>query len=173
MISPLLANIYLHYAFDLWLGAWREKVAKGDVVAVRYADDLVVGFERRAEAEQFLQEFKERLAKFGLELHPEKTRLIEFGRFARTNRASRGEGKPESFTFLGFTHSCGINRAGHFTIRRQTARKRLEAKLQQVEQTLRARMHQPVRGGPVARACASRLLPIPRGPGQLGKPQRF
>jgi len=155
VISPLLANLYLHYVFDLWLEAWRKKVAKGNVVAVRYADDLVVGFQHRAEAERFLQDFRTRLAKFGLELHPEKTRLIEFGRFARKNRASRGEGKPESFTFLGFTHYCGINKAGKFTIRRQTARKRLEAKLKQVKQTLRARMHEPV---PKVGAWLARVL---------------
>jgi len=144
VISPLLANIYLHYVFDLWVEAWREKVAEGDVIAIRFADDLVVGFENRAEAERFLEQFRERLAKFGLELHPEKTRLIEFGRQARANRQARGEGEPESFTFLGFTHSCGINSAGHFTIWRRSERKRLEAKLQQVKQTLRARMHEPV-----------------------------
>jgi len=144
VVSPLLANVYLHYVFDLWMEAWREKVADGDVIVVRYADDLVVGFEHRAEAERFLVDFRERLAKFGLELNAEKTRLIEFGRFARDRRQARGEGEPESFTFLGFTHYCGINRAGKFTIRRQTARKRLEAKLQQVKQTLRARMHEPV-----------------------------
>jgi group II intron reverse transcriptase/maturase len=144
VISPLLANVYLHYVFDLWLEAWRKKEAEGDVTAIRFADDLVVGFENRAEAERFLKEFQERLAKFGLELHPEKTRLIEFGRFAQANRQARGDGEPESFTFLGFTHSCGINSAGKFTIWRRTARKRLEAKLQQVKQTLRARMHEPV-----------------------------
>jgi group II intron reverse transcriptase/maturase len=144
VISPLLANVYLHYVFDLWVEAWRNKIANGDVVVVRYADDLVVGFEHRAEAERFLEEFRERLAKFGLELHPEKTRLIEFGRYARVNRQARGEGEPESFTFLGFTHSCGSNSRGNFVIWRQTARKRLEAKLQQVKQTLRARMHEPV-----------------------------
>jgi group II intron reverse transcriptase/maturase len=144
VVSPLLANVYLHYVFDLWMEAWRKKVADGKVIVVRYADDLVVGFQNRAEAERLLADFRERLAKFGLELHPEKTRLIEFGRFARDRRQARGEGEPESFTFLGFTHSCGINRAGKFTIRRQTARKRLEAKLQQVKQTLRARMHEPV-----------------------------
>jgi group II intron reverse transcriptase/maturase len=144
VVSPLLANVYLHYVFDLWIEAWRKKVADGDVIVVRYADDLVVGFEHRAEAERFLQEFRERLAKFGLELHAEKTRLIEFGRLAQKNRQARGEGEPESFTFLGFTHYCGTNRAGYFIIRRQTARKRLEAKLQQVKQTLRARMHEPV-----------------------------
>ena len=126
VISPLLANVYLHYVFDLWLEAWREKVAEGDVIAIRFADDLVVGFEHRAEAERFVKEFTERLAKFGLELHPEKTRLIEFGRFARGNRQARGEGEPESFTFLGFTHKCGTNSAGKFTIWRRTVRKRLE-----------------------------------------------
>ena len=144
VISPLLANVYLHYVFDLWLEAWRKKVASGDVIAVRYADDLVVGFEHRAEAERFLSEFQERLRKFGLELHPEKTRLIEFGRRARQNRKARGEGDPESFTFLGFAHQCGTNSRGNFVIWRQTARKRLEAKLQQVKQTLRERMHEPV-----------------------------
>ena len=144
VISPLLANVYLHHVFDLWLEAWREKVAKGDVIAIRYADDLVVGFENRAEAERFVKEFQKRWGKFGLELHPEKTRLIEFGRFARAKRQARGEGEPESFTFLGFTHRCGTNRAGKFTIWRQTVRKRLEAKLQQVKQELRARMHEPV-----------------------------
>jgi len=144
VVSPLLANIYLHYVFDLWVEAWRKKEANGDVVVVRFADDLVVGFQHRAEAERFLQEFAERLAKFGLELHPDKTRLIEFGRFAQANRQARGEGKPESFAFLGFTHSCGINSKGRFTIWRQTVRKRLEAKLQQVKQTLQRRMHEPV-----------------------------
>jgi hypothetical protein len=124
--------------------AWRKKEASGDVIVVRFADDLVVGFEHRMEAERFLREFVERLAKFGLELHPDKTRLIEFGKFARANRKRQGKGEPESFTFLGFTHSCGTNSKGRFTIRRQTVRKRLEAKLQQVKQTLRARMHEPV-----------------------------
>src|SRR6202166_1586160 len=111
VISPLLANVYLHYVFDLWIEAWRQKVATGDVIVVRYADDLVVGFENRMEAERFLKAFRERLAKFGLELHPEKTRLIEFGRFAAPNREKRGEGKPETFTFLGFTHYCGKRRS--------------------------------------------------------------
>src|SRR6266702_714478 len=144
VVSPLLANVYLHYAFDLLLEVWRKKVAKGKVMAIRYADDLVVGFERRDEAERFLKEFGERLAKFGLELHPEKTRRIEFGPNAARDRRARREGKPESFTFLGFAHSCGTTRQGHFQIRRQTARKRLEAKLQNIKQTLRSRMHEPV-----------------------------
>src|SRR5438046_5146763 len=107
VVSPLIANVYLHYLFDLWADVWRKKVAKGDVVVVRYADDLVVGFQHRTDAERFLKEFRERLAKFGLELNPDKTRLIEFGRFAARNRKQRGEGKPETFTFLGFTHYCG------------------------------------------------------------------
>jgi RNA-directed DNA polymerase len=153
VISPLLANVYLHYVFDLWVEAWRKKVAEGELIVVRYADDLVVGFEHRAEAERFLREFRERLAKFGLELHPDKTRLIEFGRFARASRQGRGEGEPESFAFLGFTHTCGTNSRGHFTIWRQTVRKRWEAKLQQVKQALRERMHEPVSrvGGWIAR----------------------
>src|SRR4029077_10203688 len=142
--SPLLANVYLHYAFDLWVEAWRKRVAKGDVVVVRYADDLVVGFESRAEAERFLEEFRERLAKFGLELHADKTRLIRFGRFARLNRAERGEGKPETFTFLGFQHICGENRLGRFEVRRITDGKRRRKKLQELKQELRRRMHAPI-----------------------------
>jgi group II intron reverse transcriptase/maturase len=142
--SPLLANIYLHYVFDLWVEAWRKKVAKGDVIVVRYADDLVVGFENRIEAERFLNDFGERLAKFGLEVHPEKTRLIEFGRFAVLNRKQRGEGKPETFTFLGFTHYCGKRRDGVFTVWRETAKKRMVAKLQQIKLELRYRRHEPI-----------------------------
>src|SRR5580658_8670479 len=145
VVSPLLANVYLHYVFDLWVEAWRKKVAKGDVIIVRYADDLVVGFEHRAEAEQFLKEFRERLAKFGLELHPEKTRLIEFGRFAGRNRKQRGEGKPETFTFLGFSHYCGKRRSnGTFIVWRETAKKRMVAKLLAIKAELRRRMHEPV-----------------------------
>lgn len=143
VISPLLANIYLHYAFDLWIEVWRKKVAKGDLIAVRYADDLVVGFEHKADAEQFLIEFRERLAKFGLELHGEKTRLIEFGRYAEANRSKRGEGKPESFTFLGFTHICGKQqKTGKFTVIRRTAKKRMRATLARLKQDLQARMHE-------------------------------
>jgi RNA-directed DNA polymerase len=144
VISPLLANIYLHYVLDLWIEAWRSKVAKGDVIVVRYADDLVAGFESRAEAEHFLNQFRNRLAQFGLELHPEKTRLIEFGRFAALNRKQRGEGKPETFTFLGFTHYCGKTRSsGAFTVWRETAKKRMVAKLQAIKAELRRRMHEP------------------------------
>ena len=142
--SPLLANVYLHYVFDLWAEVWREKVAQGDMIVVRYADDLVVGFEHRAEAERFLKEFQERLAKFGLEIHPEKTRLIEFGRFAQVNRQRRGEGKAETFTFLGFTHYCGTNSKGQFEVWRRTAAKRMRAKLQGIKQELRRHLHEPV-----------------------------
>ena len=122
--SPLIANAYLHYVFDLWAEVWRKKVAKGDVVVVRYADDLVVGFQHRTDAQRFLRAFKERLAKFGLELHPDKTRLIEFGRFAARDRKQRGEGKPATFTFLGFTHYCGQRSSdGQFIVWRITAKK--------------------------------------------------
>src|SRR6266478_616576 len=134
VVSPLLSNVYLHHIFDLWVEVWRKKVANGDVVVVRYADDLVVGFESRAEAQRFLEEFRERLAKFGLELHADKTRLIEFGRFAAPQRKQRGEGKPETFTFLGFTHFCGqTTRAGAFTVWRITAKKRMVAKLKAIK----------------------------------------
>jgi RNA-directed DNA polymerase len=143
LASPLLANVYLHYVFDLWAEAWRKKVAKGDVIIVRYADDLVVGFENRADAERFLADFRERLAKFGLELHSEKTRLIEFGRHAALHRVQRGEGKPETFTFLGFTHHCGKRQNGAFTVWRKTAKKRLVAKLQAIKLELIHRRHAP------------------------------
>jgi group II intron reverse transcriptase/maturase len=140
--SPLLANVYLHYLFDLWADVWRRKVAKGDVIVVRYADDLVMGFQHRTEAERFLKEFRERLAKFGLELHPDKTRLIEFGRFAARDRKARGEGKPETFTFLGFTHYCGQrHKSGTFTVWRITAKKRMVAKLKAIKAELQRRMH--------------------------------
>jgi group II intron reverse transcriptase/maturase len=145
VISPLLANIYLHYALDLWVEAWRRKVALGDMIVVRYADDAVLGFELKEEAERFLRELRERLAQFGLELHSEKTRLIEFGRYAGPNQASRGEGKPETFDFLGFTHMCGKNRkTGYFVVRRKTVRKRMRAKLKELKAELRRRMHEPL-----------------------------
>ena len=144
-ISPLLANIYLHYAFDLWVQQWQNREAKGDMIVVRYADDFVLGFQHKHEAERFLSALKERFATFGLELHPEKTRLIEFGQFARKNRAARGEGKPETFNFLGFTHSCHTKRSnGMFTVLRQTIPKRLTAKLSEVKDELRRRMHEPI-----------------------------
>jgi group II intron reverse transcriptase/maturase len=143
-ISPLLANLYLHYVFDLWVQRWREKQARGDVVVVRFVDDFVVGFEHREEAERFLAELRERFAKFGLELHPDKTRLIEFGRWAERNRQGRGGGKPETFDFLGFTHSCAKTRKGKFTVLRQTMRTRWQAKLKQVNTELRRRLHDSI-----------------------------
>jgi group II intron reverse transcriptase/maturase len=144
-ISPLLANVYLHYVFDLWVQQWRNCQAKGDVIVVRYADDFIVGFQSKTEAEAFLAALRERLARFGLELHPDKTRLIEFGPFADRNRRGRGKGKPETFNFLGLTHICSRKRSnGMFTVLRQTQRSRLQAKLAQVKAELRERMHDPV-----------------------------
>jgi len=143
--SPLLANIYLHYVFDLWAQAWRRRQAHGDVIVVRYADDIVVGFQSEADAKQFRAELAERFGKFSLELHPDKTRLIEFGPFAVRNRKRRGEGKPETFDSLGFTHICGKKRSnGYFTVIRQTIRKRQQAKLNSVKAELRQRMHAPI-----------------------------
>ena len=143
VISPLLANIYLHYVFDLWVDVWRGKVAQGDVIVVRYADDNVLGFQHLADAERFLTDFRERLRKFGLELHPDKTRRIEFGRFAEINRTGRGEGKPETFDFLGFTHISGKDRNGSYALKRKTVSKRMRAKLLEIKQQLRRRMHDP------------------------------
>ena len=144
VISPMLANLYLHYVLDVWAKAWREKVARGDMMMVRYADDAVLGFQYREDAERFLTQLQERLRKFGLELHPDKTRLIEFGRFAAERRKKRGEGKPETFNFLGFTHICGRSREkGYFTVYRQTMGKRMAAKLKDIGQKLRRRMHTP------------------------------
>lgn len=142
-ISPLLANIYLHYVFDLWIQRWRRRQARGDMVVVRFADDFVVGFQDRGEAGRFLAELRERLAQFGLELHSDKTRVIEFGRFAAENRAKHGEGKPETFNFLGFTHICAKTRKGKFTVLRKTMRQRLQRKLKEVYGELRLRMHDP------------------------------
>ena len=144
VISPLLANIYLHYTFDLWVNAWRKKKAQGEVVIIRYADDTVLGFQYQADADRFLEDLRERLGKFGLELHPDKTRRIEFGRFAEENRKRRGEGKPETFDFLGFTHISGRNRYGWFAVRRMSIRKRMRAKLRKIKQELRPRMHDPM-----------------------------
>jgi RNA-directed DNA polymerase len=147
VVSPLLANIYLHYVHDLWVNQWRRKCAHGDMIVVRYADDAVLGFEHRKDAEAFLGQLRERMRKFGLELHPEKTRLIEFGRYAEGNRARRGEGKPETFDFLGFTHICGKTRKGSwFVVRRQTVKKRLRRKLQEIRRELRRRWHEPIAG---------------------------
>jgi group II intron reverse transcriptase/maturase len=140
--SPLLANVYLHYVCDLWVHQWRRKHAHGDVIVVRYADDLVVGFQVQSDAERFWRDLAERFRTFHLELHPEKTRLLEFGRFAADLRQTRGLGKPETFSFLGFTHICGKTRGtGRFLVLRQTMRQRLQAKLQEIKTELRRRRH--------------------------------
>jgi RNA-directed DNA polymerase len=142
--SPLLANVYLHYVFDLWVQAWRRKHAHGDMIVVRFADDIVLGFQEQSDADQFRAELAERMRKFNLELHPEKTRLLEFGPFAIDSREWRGEGKPETFNFLGFTHICIKKRSnGRFTVLRQTVRKRMQAKLNAVKTELQRRMHEP------------------------------
>jgi RNA-directed DNA polymerase len=144
VISPLLANIYLHYALDLWANRWRRREATGDMIIVRYADDFIVGFQHEKDARRFLDELRERLGKFALSLHPEKTRLIEFGRFAAERRKRRGLGKPETFNFLGFTFICGKTRAGKFQIKRKTRPDRMRAKLKMVQEEMRRRMHQPI-----------------------------
>ena len=145
VISPLLSNIYLHYVLDQWVTEWRKNKAIGEVIIVRYADDFVMGFQYRREAERFLGEMKERFDQYGLEIHREKTRLIEFGRFAEANRTERGEGKPETFDFLGFTHICSRTQKGNrFTIRRKTIAKRLRTKLKEVREAIIRRRHEPV-----------------------------
>jgi group II intron reverse transcriptase/maturase len=142
--SPLLANIYLHYAFDLWADHWRKHHASGQVIVVRYADDLVMGFQHERDAKRFLEDMRQRLEKFALTLHPDKTRLIEFGRFAAKDRKSRGLGKPETFNFLGFTHICGRSRRGAFQLKRQTRRDRMRARLRAIKEELKRRMHEPI-----------------------------
>ena len=145
VISPLLSNVYLHYVFDLWIEWWRKKHCHRDVIVVRYADDFVIGFESHAEATACLEELHARFAKFGLKLHEGKTRLIEFGRYAIERRASGGEGRPDTFDFLGFTHRCGKTRThGRFTIDRHSIAKRMRATLQTIKEKLRKRMHCPV-----------------------------
>jgi RNA-directed DNA polymerase len=143
-LSPLLANIYLHYVLDLWVAWWRDHHAHGEVIIVRWADDFVVGFEDEQDARQFLVELRERFARFGLELHPDKTRLLEFGRHAAWKRRRRGAGKPETFDFLGFTHICATNRAGRFWIKRITIAKRMRAKLAEIKIELKRRWHHPI-----------------------------
>ena len=145
VISPLLANIYLHYVLDLWVERWRRREATGDMIIVRYADDLVAGFEHEADARRFLDEMRARFEEFSLSLHPDKTRLIEFGRHAAANREQRGLGKPETFDFLGFTFISGKSRNGKFLIHRKSRRDRVRAKLNEIKEELRRRMHGPVR----------------------------
>jgi RNA-directed DNA polymerase len=144
VISPLLANIYLHHVLDLWAELWRRSEATGDMIIVRYADDVVVGFESEADAHRFLDAMRRRFEDYALSLHPEKTRLIEFGRHAAANRAQRGQGKPETFNFLGFTFICGKSRAGGFLVQRISRRDRVRAKLKEVKEELRRRMHQAI-----------------------------
>lgn len=143
--SPLLANVYLHHVYDLWVQQWRRRHATGDMIVVRYADDTVVGFQHRQDAERFQTDLRERLRAFALELHPEKTRLIAFGRHAARERSRRGEGKPETFDFLGLTHLCGTRKDGKtFQLWRHTQRKRLRAKLKDIKASLRRRAHRPI-----------------------------
>jgi RNA-directed DNA polymerase len=142
--SPLLANVYLHYVFDLWAERWRRREASGDMIIVRYADDIIVGFERETDARRFWDAMCKRLVEFSLSLHPDKTRLIEFGRFAAVRRAGRGLGKPETFKFLGFTFICGRSRHGRFALKRKTRGDRMRAKLKEIKEDMRQRMHQPI-----------------------------
>ena len=143
--SPLLANVFLHYIYDLWVQQWGKQKCRGDMIVVRFADDTVVGFQFESDARQFQEELRERLQKFGLELHPEKTRLIEFGRYASERREKRKEGKPETFTFLGFTHICGKRRKdGKFAVVRQTIKKKMRAKIKEIKEELNKRMHEPI-----------------------------
>ncbi len=144
VISPLLANIYLHYGLDLWAVRWRRHAATGDMIIVRYADDFIVGFQHETDARRFLDAMRERLQEFALSLHPEKTRLIEFGRVAAVSRKRCGLGKPETFNFLGFTFICGKSRQGKFLLKRRTRRDRMRAKLKEIKEELRRRMHHPV-----------------------------
>jgi RNA-directed DNA polymerase len=142
-ISPLLSNVYLHYVFDLWVQQWRTRKARGDVVVVRYADDVLLGFQHEWEAKQFLEDLRERMRKFALELHPEKTRLVRFGRTAKRSSKVERE-RARTFNFLGFTHICGKSRAGRFLLVRRTMRKRMQAKLTDIKRQLQLRQHQPV-----------------------------
>jgi len=142
--SPLLANVYLHYVFDLWAARWRRREATGNMIIVRFADDIVVGIEHEADARRFWDAMRERLQEFALSLHPEKTRLIEFGRRAATRRAQHGLGKPDTFNFLGFTLICGKSRQGRFLLHRRTRRDRMRAKLREIKEQLRQRMHEPI-----------------------------
>ena len=175
VVSPLLANIYLHHVFDLWVNQWRRKWACGDMIVVRYADDAVLGFQHRKDAEAFLEQLRERMRKFGLELHPEKTRMIEFGRFAEDNRKRRREGKPETFDFLGFTHICGKTRKGNwFTVRRQTITKRLRGTLQEIRQELRKRWHEAIaETGKWLRSVVQGYLTYHAVPGNFAALQTF
>jgi RNA-directed DNA polymerase len=143
-VSPWLSNVFLHYVFDLWADQWRRRNGRGDVILCRYADDFLAGFQHRDEAERFLADLRDRFAEFGLELHPDKTRLIEFGRFAARDRQRRGDRKPETFDFLGLTHICAQDRHGRFKLKRVTSKKKMRAKLRSVKAEMRKRMHHPI-----------------------------
>lgn len=172
--SPLLANVYLHYVLDLWVDWWRRRPGRGDVIIVRWADDFIVGFETEQDAHQFLAELRERFARFGLELHPDKTRLIEFGRNADWTRRRRGAGRPETFDFLGLTHICARTRRGRFTVKRITIAKRMRAKLKQVNIELKRRRHDPVREqGLWLRSVVQGHLVYYAVPGNCGSVQAF
>jgi len=144
VVSPILANIYLHYVFDLWANRWRQHEARGELIFVRYADDVVAGFQYEGEAKRFLAELRQRMERFALALHPDKTRLIEFGRYAAQRRAERGLDKPETFNFLGFTHIAGRTQKARFLLIRQTRRDRMRAKLRAIKEELRQRMHESI-----------------------------
>src|SRR6476659_293496 len=145
--SPLLANVYLHYVFDLWVRWWRKRYARGDVIIVRFADDFTAGFEHQEDAQRFLADLRQRFARFGPELHPDKTRLIEFGRHAAWRRAAREAGRPETFDFLGFTHLCATVKGGRFWVWRVTTKKRMRAKLREIKEELKRRWHEPPDAG--------------------------
>ena len=145
VISPLIANVFLHYVLDVWAAQWRRSEARGDMIIVRYADDFVIGFQHHSDAVKFMNELELRVEEFGLKLHPEKTRLIEFGRFASSNRKKGGKGKPETFDFLGFTHICSKNKKGGFFLRRKTIKKRFKRKCKEVKQELWSRMHENIK----------------------------
>lgn len=175
VISPLLGNVFLHYVLDLWIQWWRKHECRGDVVVIRYADDFVIGFERKAEAEACLEELRDRFAKFGLQLHDTKTRLMEFGRYAAERRKARGEGRPETFDFLGFTHRCGVTRShGWFTIHRESIAKRMRAKLADLKEKLRKRLHQPIgANGRWLRRVLQGWLNYHAVPGNMRRMQQF
>src|SRR6266566_2401086 len=173
VVSPLLSNVYLHYVLDQWTDQWRQ-AARGAITIVRYADDAILGFEHQYEAERYLRELKKHLHEYGLELNEDKTRLIRFGRFAALNRAERGEGKPEAFTFLGFQHICGKNRQGRFEVRRITDGKRRRKKLQELKQELRRRMHAPIaQVGEWLQSVLRGYYQYPAVPGNLAILSRF
>ena len=173
--SPLLSNVFLHYVFDLWIEWWRSHHCRGDVVVVRFADDFVIGFENHSEAEACLEELRTRFAKFGLKLHEGKTRLIEFGRYAIERRERRGESRPETFDFLGFTHKCAkTTKHGWFTIHRHSVAKRMRATFQAIKVRLRQRMHQPLgETGRWLRKVVQGWLNYHAVPSNINRIQRF